>query len=106
VQQKEWAKTSFEERRYVLNRLADEVLNQKHQIVSASAADSGKTLLEACLGEILTSCAKIRHVCQYGEEYLQREYRSVPLFMITKTAYVEYNPCGVVGMIVPGSMYI
>lgn len=56
------------------------------------------------MGEIFTACAKITSTINDGEYHLRPESRSVPLSMIMKKAWVEYYPCGVVGMIVPSSM--
>jgi acyl-CoA reductase-like NAD-dependent aldehyde dehydrogenase len=82
-----------------------QILNNKNEIASASCRDSGKTVFEAYLGEVLTTCEKIRYVIEYGEEALQPESRRVPLALIYKKAQVEYYPLGVIGMIVPWSKF-
>lgn len=63
-------------------------------------------MLEAYLGEILTSCEKLRYTICYGEEHLQPEDRRVPLLMFLKKAEVQYHPLGVIGVIIPWSMCI
>lgn len=101
VQESVWRLTSFDERRRVLNALLDSVLRHKHEICVASCMDSGKSVMDAYLGEILTSCEKIRWLVNNGEQYLLPERRSPPLLLLSKRCYVEYRPVGVVGMIVP-----
>jgi len=101
IQQTIWKKTSFDERRRVLGHLIDQILANKFEIASASCKDSGKTLFEAYLGEILTTCEKLRYTIEYGEEALKPESRRVPLLLMNKKAQVEYYPVGVIGMIVP-----
>ncbi|KAL0487064.1 aldehyde dehydrogenase [Acrasis kona] len=101
IQKEIWGATNFNERRIVLNELLKKIIENKHQIAVASCRDSGKTLFEAYLGEVLTTCEKIRYIVEYGEEALQTEQRRVPLALFTKKAQVEYHPLGVIGMIVP-----
>lgn len=49
----------------------------------------------------MTTCEKIRCINLNGEEWLQRQYRPVGPMMMHKTAYVEYVPFGVLGVIAP-----
>jgi acyl-CoA reductase-like NAD-dependent aldehyde dehydrogenase len=90
----------------VLRNLTKQILAHKNEIALASCRDSGKTLFEAYLGEVLTTCEKVRYICEYGEEALQPESRRVPLALILKKAQVQYSPLGVIGMIVPWSMFL
>lgn len=54
------------------------------------------------MGEVMITCEKLRFTIAKGESWLAREYRSVAaLLAFTKTAYVEYQPLGVIGVIVP-----
>lgn len=97
-----WNKTTFEERRAVLQELLDWIVANQQEIIELSVRDSGKTVTEASMGEVMISCEKIRWIIQNGEKCLQREYRSVAaLLAFTKQAYVEYKPLGVIGVIVP-----
>lgn len=99
--QEEWARTSFAERRAVLYDVLDWTLDHAEEIVARSCAESGKTRAEAMLGEVMTTCEKIRWTCAEGEQYLAPESRAVPSMLLTKSARVEYHPVGVVGAIVP-----
>lgn len=99
--QREWATTSFDERRAVLQDLIEVILENEKEICQRSMEDTGKTLFEASFGEILTSCEKLRHLVLHGETYLRPESRKVPLLLGTKSARVEYHPLGVIGVIIP-----
>ncbi|ELR24739.1 aldehyde dehydrogenase [Acanthamoeba castellanii str. Neff] len=101
VAQAEWAETSFDERRAVLQDLMHAVVEQQDTICHLSMQDTGKTRMEAEYGEILTTCEKIRHLIRNGEDALKSESRGVPLLLFLKKAWVEYYPMGVIGIIVP-----
>ncbi|CAI5972129.1 unnamed protein product [Closterium sp. NIES-65] len=62
---------------------------------------SGKVLVDAGFGEILTTCEKIAWLLNEGERWLKPEYRSVGRTMLHKVARVEFEPAGVIGAIVP-----
>lgn len=99
--QKEWAKSSFEERRHVLRILLKYILDHQDDIVRVAVRDSGKTMLGASFGEILPSCEKIQWVIDSGEEVLEPESRAAARLMLHKKAWVEYHPVGVLGVIAP-----
>ena len=61
----------------------------------------GKPKVDALLGEVMTTCEKIRCINFNGEEWLQPSYRPVGPMMAHKRAYVEYVPFGVLGVIAP-----
>ena len=66
-----------------------------------SARDSGKPLVDAAFGEILTTMEKIKWLLKEGERWLRPEMRGAGLMMFYKSARVEYRPVGVMGAIVP-----
>lgn len=99
--QKSWAKTSFAERRQVLRTIQRYIVHNVENICRVSARDSGKPKVDALLGEVLTTCEKIRTINQWGEVWLRRSYRPTGPLMMHKTAYVEYVPFGVIGTIAP-----
>lgn len=102
VAQVSWAKTSFAERRAVLLEVSDWLLENHKEVAEMSVRESGKTVTEAYLGEIITVCEKIRWTVCEGEDFIKPESRKVPaLLRFTKKARVEYHPLGVIGMIVP-----
>lgn len=100
--QKDWAQTSFGQRRRVMRVLLQLVLDNAERIAAVAARDSGKTNLDAMIGEVMTVCEKIRWLVACGEQHLRSERRNCgPLMGWTKTSLIEYHPCGVVGCIIP-----
>jgi acyl-CoA reductase-like NAD-dependent aldehyde dehydrogenase len=99
--QKKWALTSFTERRRVLRTIQKYIVHHVEDICRVCARDSGKPKIDALLGEILTSCEKIRCINANGEIWLRPSYRTTGPMMVHKRAYVEYMPLGVLGVIAP-----
>lgn len=96
-----WAKTSFVERRRVLSAMQNYIVAHMEEIARVCSRDSGKPKIEALLGEIMTTCEKIRTINAQGEGWLQPQYRTPGPMMMHKTAYVEFQPLGVLGVIAP-----
>lgn len=97
--QKEWQKTSFSERRQVLRTIQAYICSHIEDICRVSTRDSGKPKVDALLGEVLTSCEKIRTINAWGELWLEPDYRPTGPLMMHKNAWVEYVPLGVIGTI-------
>lgn len=57
-------------------------------------------VIDAALGEVLTTCSKLDWLLRYGEKYLLPETRSSPLLLGYKKSEVHYEPLGVVAAIV------
>jgi len=95
-----WGQTSFAERRKVLRALLDAIVDHQEEICRACSRDSGKTLVDAAMGEIFPVCEKIRYTIANGERDLAPERRGSGILM-HKAARVEYQPLGVVGVICP-----
>jgi acyl-CoA reductase-like NAD-dependent aldehyde dehydrogenase len=95
-----WGATSFAERRAVLRGVLERVLARQDEICRLSARDSGKTLADGVMGEVIPVCEKLRWTIANGERWLRPERRSPGLFL-HKTARVEYRPLGVIGIICP-----
>ncbi len=98
--QADWRHSSFAQRRAVLGRLLDLILDNSDAICRAVVEDSGKTYENALLGEVMPVCNKIRWLMRYGEKHLRPEKVSSGLLM-HKKARIEYHPLGVVACIVP-----
>jgi hypothetical protein len=96
-----WSKTTFRQRRLVLRTIQKYICAHVRDICRVSARDSGKPVVDAVLGEILTTCEKIRTICEMGELWLQPDYRPTGPMMMYKTAWVEYVPLGVIVAIAP-----
>ncbi|RKP36040.1 Aldehyde/histidinol dehydrogenase [Dimargaris cristalligena] len=98
--QTQWAQTSLTVRKQVLRSLLDFVVTNQETICKISARDTGKTFLDAQLGEILTTCEKIKWTLQHGEKALRTEYREAGTVLKYKYAMVVYEPIGVQAAIV------
>ncbi|KAK7264706.1 hypothetical protein RJT34_32316 [Clitoria ternatea] len=98
--QKMWAKSSFKQRRMFLRILLKYIIKHQALICEISSRDTGKTMVDASLGEIMTTCEKINWLLSEGERWLKPEYRSSGRSMLHKRARVEFHPLGVIGAIV------
>ncbi|KAJ1860668.1 Meiotic Sister-Chromatid recombination aldehyde dehydrogenase [Coemansia sp. RSA 2703] len=98
--QTSWAQTSFEQRRQVLRTLNEFVLAHQREICQVACRDSGKTLIDATLGEVLTTSAKLQWTIKNGEKALQDDERDPGFMMMYKRARVVYQPRGVVSALV------
>ncbi|KAJ8444922.1 hypothetical protein Cgig2_029116 [Carnegiea gigantea] len=98
--QKIWAKSSFKQRRQFLRILLKYIIEHQELICEISSRDTGKTMIDASLGEIMTTCEKITWLLSEGEKWLKPEYRSSGRSMLHKTSKVEFHPLGVIGAIV------
>uniref|UniRef100_A0A7S2IDS3 Aldehyde dehydrogenase domain-containing protein n=1 Tax=Haptolina brevifila TaxID=156173 RepID=A0A7S2IDS3_9EUKA len=99
--QREWAKSSFAQRRRLLRILSRCTLEHAEDICRVSARDSGKTTTDAAFGEVLVTLEKLSWICAEGERWLRPEARSAGRMLFYKRARVEWHPRGVVGAIVP-----
>uniref|UniRef100_A0A7N0TKF1 Aldehyde dehydrogenase domain-containing protein n=2 Tax=Kalanchoe fedtschenkoi TaxID=63787 RepID=A0A7N0TKF1_KALFE len=98
--QKVWALSSFKQRRQFLRILLKYIIEHQDLICEISSRDTGKTMVDASLGEIMTTCEKLTWLLSEGEKWLKPEYRSSGRSMIHKSSRVEFHPVGVVGAIV------
>ncbi|XP_042518072.1 aldehyde dehydrogenase 22A1 [Macadamia integrifolia] len=98
--QKIWATSSFKQRRQFLRILLKYIIEHQELICETSSRDTGKTMVDASLGEIMTTCEKITWLLSEGERWLKPEYRSSGRSMLHKKSKVEFHPLGVVGAIV------
>jgi acyl-CoA reductase-like NAD-dependent aldehyde dehydrogenase len=100
VAQAVWAGTPFAERRRVLGRLLDYLLDHTDELCRLVAEDAGKTLENALLGEVWPIAEKLRHTIAHGERDLAPE-RVSPGLLLHKVATIEHQPLGVIGVICP-----
>jgi len=98
--QEQWAKTTFAQRRKVLKTLLQYVNQHQEEIVTACCLDSGKTKIDACLGEILVTAEKLQWTIKHGEKALSPSLRPTNLLMSYKRNTVYHEPIGVVAAIV------
>ena len=101
VAQAEWKRTTYAQRRMVLRTIQKYICQHVEDIVRVSARESGKPKVDAVMGEILTTCEKIRTICEWGEYWLRPDSRPTGPMMVHKSAWVEYVPLGVIVAIAP-----
>ncbi|KAF4978584.1 hypothetical protein FZEAL_5056 [Fusarium zealandicum] len=98
--QEAWAETTFEQRRAVLRSLMQYVLDNAEEICKIAGLDSGKTMVDAQLGEILVTVEKIQWTLTHGEKALRPSRRPTNFLMMYKRNTVHYEPLGVVAALV------
>jgi acyl-CoA reductase-like NAD-dependent aldehyde dehydrogenase len=95
-----WKNTTLEQRKAVLRSLQRFVMDNAQDIVKVAGADSGKTMVDAQLGEILVTVEKISWTLLHGEKALRPSRRPTNLLMSYKRNTVYYEPMGVVAALV------
>ena len=100
AEQPAWAEASFKVRRQVLRTVLDTILERQAEICELAVRDSGKTMVDAALGEVWPVCEKLKYTIQNGARDLEPEKRPSG-FLTHKAARVEYLPLGVIGVIAP-----
>lgn len=95
-----WAQTSLGERKAVLRSLLRHVLDHAEDICRVACLDSGKTMLDAQLGEVLVTAEKLQWTLSHGERALRPSRRPTSLLMAHKANTVRYEPLGVVAALV------
>ncbi|KAI5925793.1 Aldehyde/histidinol dehydrogenase [Camillea tinctor] len=98
--QEKWATTTFNERRKVLRSMLQHILENQKQICEVSSLDSGKTMVDAQLGEIMVTAEKLQWTIKHGEAALRPSRRPTNLLMAYKKNTVQYEPLGVVAALV------
>jgi len=101
VAQAGWKRTTYAQRRLVLRTIQKYIVQHVEDICRVSARESGKPKVDAVMGEILTTCEKIRTICEWGEYWLRPDSRPTGPMMMHKNAWVEYVPLGVIVAIAP-----
>lgn len=100
AQAEQWRFTDFTQRRRVMRSLLKWLVDHQDVCARVACRDTGKTLIDASLGEILTTCAKLEWLINYGEKYLRPETRHGNFMLSYKKSQVHYDPLGVVAGIV------
>eukprot|EP01062_Namystynia_karyoxenos_P043465 TRINITY_DN3184_c0_g1_i2.p1 TRINITY_DN3184_c0_g1~~TRINITY_DN3184_c0_g1_i2.p1 ORF type:complete len:645 (+),score=203.69 TRINITY_DN3184_c0_g1_i2:80-1936(+) len=99
--QQQWCRSPFAQRRQLLRVMQRAVLENASTIATVACRESGKTMIDAMVGEITVTLEKLRWTAAHGEKWLTPEYRDSGLMNMHKTSRVEWTPVGVVGAIVP-----
>jgi len=99
--QSSWKQSSFATRQLLMRTMLRYITENQEACARVAVRDSGKTLLDALIGEVLVTCEKLVWLTSSGEKYLRDEYRDTGRMMMLKKVHVEYVPLGVIGAIVP-----
>ena len=101
VAQQQWKKSSFKTRQLLMRTMLRYITENAEQCARVAVRDSGKTLLDSMIGEVLVTCEKLVWLADYGEQYLLPEVRGTGRMMMMKKVHVEFIPFGVIGVIIP-----
>ncbi|KAL9578480.1 MAG: hypothetical protein Q9212_005689 [Teloschistes hypoglaucus] len=93
--QQAWAKTTFSQRRKVLRTMLKHILDNQETIATLACLDSGKTKVDAMLGEILVTVEKLQWTIKHGEEALRPSPRPTNFLLMYKHNEVRWEPLGV-----------
>ncbi|KAK8210391.1 Meiotic Sister-Chromatid recombination aldehyde dehydrogenase [Zalaria obscura] len=72
------------------------ILDHQDDIIQAACLDSGKTRVDAVLGEIFVTVEKLKWTINHGEKALRPESRPTNFLMFYKKNEVRWEPLGVV----------
>lgn len=100
VAQRRWKHTTFAQRRKVIRSLQKWLVDNQQACARVACRDTGKTVLDAALGEILVTCSKAQWISDHGEDALKPQARHSNLMLSYKSSEVHYDPLGVVAAIV------
>lgn len=90
------------ERRAALRSLKKQLLNHQDELASAVAVDFGtRSIAETKLLEVLGAVMAINHAIRCVGRWQRNRKRSVELLFLSNSLTVQYQPKGVVGIIVP-----
>lgn len=71
------------------------ILDNEESIARIACLDSGKTKIDAFIGEILVTVEKLKWTIQHGEKALKPERRPTNFLMMYKHNEVRWEPLGV-----------
>lgn len=102
VAQSAWARTTFEERRRVLESAVRFVVEQMDEVAATITAETGKPLAESFASELLPAVDQARWMAANAEQVLARERLGMPQpHLQYKRGYLDYEPHGVVAVVSP-----
>lgn len=84
----------------MLRCIQDFIMENQDEICRVACLESGKTMIDAMLGEILVTVEKLRWTILHGEKALRPSRRPTNLLMAYKKNTVQYEPLGVVAALV------
>ena len=97
-----WSRTSFAERRRLLDRLREAILAHADELAALVEREQGKPLAEARVAEVLPSLDALRHLSEHAEDLLREDaVEPRQLLLAHKEARILYEPIGVVLAVKP-----
>lgn len=72
------------------------ILDNQETIATVACLDSGKTTVDASLGEVLVTVEKLKWTIKHGEKALRPERRPTNFLMMYKHNEVRWEPLGVI----------
>ena len=87
VAQKEWRKFPFHKRRLLMRTMLKYITEHQEECARVAVRESGKTLLDAIIGEVLVTCEKLTWLIDSGEQYLVDEPRDTGRMMMMKKVW-------------------
>jgi succinate-semialdehyde dehydrogenase / glutarate-semialdehyde dehydrogenase len=97
--QRAWSRTSFADRREILLRFHDAVLDRQDELLDLLQLESGKARRHA-FEEIMDTAVVARYYARTGEKHLRTRRRRGVIPVLTAT-WEYHHPVGVVGVIAP-----
>ncbi|MCB1170929.1 MAG: aldehyde dehydrogenase family protein, partial [Leptospiraceae bacterium] len=95
----QWSALSLKERARILKKLQKIFVAKKDEIAHTVCEETGKTEMDGIL-EVFTVCEHLNYFRKKGPKVLKPQKRSTGVF-ISKAAYTNFQPRGVVGVISP-----
>jgi len=100
--QSSWARSSFEERRALLERVAEVLVDHMDEIATTVTAETGKPIVEAYTTDLMLGVEQVAWIAKNVERVLapERIRYGIP-YLAHKRARIVYEPLGVVAVITP-----
>lgn len=100
--QPSWAATSMKERRAIIERALQLVLERQDEIIDTVVAETGKARTDAMSMEVFSVADSLCYYAKNAEKFLRARKRKVHgVIGIAKQLRIVYKPLGVVGLITP-----
>jgi acyl-CoA reductase-like NAD-dependent aldehyde dehydrogenase len=97
-----WSRTTFAERRRLLDRLREAILAHADELAELIEREQGKPVAEARVAEVLPSLDALRHLSEHAEDLLRDDVvEAQQLLLAHKQARLVYAPIGVVLAVKP-----
>lgn len=103
------ARTAFEksaaappkERIFFISRLIQAIVERRREIASVISSDTGKTVAEAVLTDLIPTLEMLRYLEANTERVLRDRQVGTPLIFWRSRSFVQYRPKGIVLVIAP-----